>query len=537
MKNMRSVWRQFKFKATLATVVLLVCASLLINAQIAVSQTVNNPGQGARPFTVNGHTWPSREAFIESGARCATEKVDEATAAGIQEELKRFRKNQSELLGADSVERGAGSVTIKVYFHVINRGAGLANGDVPEAMLDAQMNVLNDAYRGATSGANTPFRFVKAGVTRTTNPGWFTMAKGSAAEREAKSALHVGGPDALNFYTTNGGGYLGWATFPWSYADNPRDDGVVCLFSSLPGGSSTPFNLGDTATHEVGHWLGLLHTFQGGCDVLNDYVDDTPAEASPADGCPGNRDSCAGDPGVDPIDNFMDYTDDSCMNKFTFGQSVRMDLLHNLYRTRPALAAALTGTPVIAQCADGRLEMFLVGNNGALYHKWQTTWGGGWSNWYSHGVRGGGFTGAPLAQASADGRLELFVIANDGALYHKWQLAPCGVWSDWYSHGAPGGGFASLPAMRSNAERRLELFIAGRDGALYHKWQWWPSGGWSEWLSHGAQGGGFTSMPTMNINTHGRLEVFATAKDGALYHKWQVAPGGGWSNWFSHGTP
>ncbi len=535
---MRSIWQQRKSQATLATIILLACVSLLINSHVAASQSANHQGQVPAPFTINGHAWPNQEAFINSGARCATEQVDVATANRTQEELERFQARQREALGSEPLERAAGSVTIKVYFHIINRGAGLANGDVPEAMLDAQIKVLNDSYSGATGGANTPFRFVKAGVTRTTNPAWFAMTRGAAAEREAKSALHVGGPDALNFYTANpGGGLLGWATFPVDYSSNPNNDGVVCLFSSLPGGTAAPFNAGDTGTHEVGHWLGLYHTFQGGCDALNDYVDDTPAEASPACGCPGNRDSCPGDPGVDPINNFMDYTDDSCMHKFTFGQSVRMDLLHNLYRTKPALAAALTGTPVVAQCADGRLDTFLVGSNGALYHKWQTTWGGGWSNWYSHGIRGGGFTGAPVVQASADGRLEMFIIANDGALYHKWQLAPCGGWSDWYLHGAPGGGVASLPAMRINAERRLELFVVGKDGALYHKWQAWPGGGWSDWSSHGAQGGGFTSTPTMNINTHGRIEVFATAKDGALYHKWQVAPGGGWSDWFSHGAP
>ncbi|WP_163863526.1 zinc metalloprotease [Myxococcus eversor] len=222
--------------------------------------------------------------------------------------------------------RAVGSVTVPTYFHVINKGTGIANGDIPDSQITAQMNVLNAAY------ANTPFRFVLQGTDRTTNAKWFALKDGSANEKAMKKALRKGGPESLNVYTANlSGGLLGWATFPTSYTSQPKQDGVVILFSSVPGGSAAPYNEGDTGTHEVGHWLGLYHTFQGGCTGAGDSVSDTPAEASPAYGCPTGRNTCSST-GNDPITNFMDYTDDNCMNTFTAGQSARADQLTATYR-------------------------------------------------------------------------------------------------------------------------------------------------------------------------------------------------------------
>jgi hypothetical protein len=219
--------------------------------------------------------------------------------------------------------------TIPVWVHVINKGAGFANGDVPDAMIRAQIRVLDDSFSGATGGAGTGFDFQLAGVTRTTNQLWFeSMATNVEVELEAKRALKHGGPGTLNLYTVDGGPYLGFAYFPNIVTDPAFAvlDGVVLDWRSLPGGTFAIYSEGDTAPHEVGHWLALYHTFEGKCSGKNDFVADTPAEFAPAFFCPTGRDTCSGasKPGLDPIFNFMDYTQDSCMFMFTAGQVDRM---------------------------------------------------------------------------------------------------------------------------------------------------------------------------------------------------------------------
>ena len=274
-------------------------------------------------------TTSSPQPTSNQGRSCGTAAPDPARLAEIESSFSRFKQSRGS-------KKAAGTIVIPVYFHVINKGSGIENGDVPDRMLRGQINVLNDSFSGATGGAATPFSFELAGITRTTNADWFEMGIQSIQERQAKAALRQGGPEALNIYTTNGGGYLGWATFPSSYSSQPTQDGVVVLYSSLPGGSLFPYNEGDTGTHEVGHWLGLYHTFQNGCSTNNDYVDDTAAEAAPAFGCPVGRDTCTRDryPGVDPVFNFMDYTDDPCMFEFTAGQSGRMEGMYAQYRAQ-----------------------------------------------------------------------------------------------------------------------------------------------------------------------------------------------------------
>jgi len=226
---------------------------------------------------------------------------------------------------------GTFAAVIPVYWHVIASGTALSQGYVPDSQITSSISAMNTHYAG--SGIS----FTLAGTDRTINSSWFTTAGPSNSQQTAmKNQLRQGGANALNVYTVGfqsgaGAGLLGYATFPSSYSGAPKDDGVVILYSSVPGGTTSNYNQGKTLTHEVGHWAGLYHTFQGGCASPGDYVDDTPPESTATSGCPASKDTCSGG-GVDPIHNYMDYSTDPCMTEFTTGQFARMKSQMNTYR-------------------------------------------------------------------------------------------------------------------------------------------------------------------------------------------------------------
>jgi hypothetical protein len=275
---------------------------------------------------INDSAWGNANGNA-SFKRCGTREPTDAEMAKVQHDLGKGGKPPAG--GGGGSVGGGGPVPeaapghVNVVFNVITAGA---TGRLSSDEITAQMNVLNAAYAG------TGYTFDLYKTTYTDNSTWFNGCHRSNVESSMKTALHAGTAQTLNLYSCNlGQGLLGYATFPSDYATSPSRDGVVFLYSSIPGGSAAPYNEGDTVTHEVGHWMGLYHTFQGGCTGEGDYVSDTPSEASPAYGCPVNRDTCSG-PGLDPTENFMDYTDDGCMDTFTDGQDGRMQTAWTTYR-------------------------------------------------------------------------------------------------------------------------------------------------------------------------------------------------------------
>jgi hypothetical protein len=294
----------------------LTLASLTIPGTAAGSTTVVSAPRaaGAECFTPQNAATRSKDGHADD--------LNPAEAAAIEADMK--SRVAAKSLSANGVTSVAAATSIPVYVHVITSGS---TGSLPAATISQQISVLNSAY--GSSG----FSFSLAGTDYTNNSSWYNgITDGSTAERQMKTALHKGSKNALNLYTASlGANLLGWATFPWSYTSAPTMDGVVILDESFPGRSATNYNQGDTATHEIGHWLGLYHTFQGGCSGSGDYVSDTPAEATATSGCPANKNTCSA-AGADPIHNFMDYSYDPCMTEFTAGQNTRMQSAWTSYR-------------------------------------------------------------------------------------------------------------------------------------------------------------------------------------------------------------
>jgi hypothetical protein len=229
-------------------------------------------------------------------------------------------------------------ITVDAVFHIVAKeeSKDAVSNDMPADQLD----VLNEAY----SPYGITFDLIN--VTWNTNDSWAVGAGG--ADLEMKKSLRQGTYRTLNIYfqTDLAGGVLGRCTLPSSLGGNGKNvlptiyanDGCNVNANTMPDGAMDGFNKGKTAVHETGHWLGLLHTFEGNsCAGPGDYIDDTPQEAQSTDGCPTSppKSTCPDQPGPDkndPIHNYMDYSIDDCYEGFTPKQRERMVSMWTLYR-------------------------------------------------------------------------------------------------------------------------------------------------------------------------------------------------------------
>ena len=239
-----------------------------------------------------------------------------------------------------------GIKTIPVVVHVIYR---TANENISDAQILSQIDILNKDFRKLnTDWTNTPAPFINsvadcgvqfclAQVDPNGNPTTGIVRVPTTVTtftaNDAVKYTAQGGDDAwdrnkyLNIWVCNMMGYLGYASFPGSPA---AVDGVVVQHSAFGTGGNTmwPYNLGRTATHEIGHWMNLFHIWGDdgtGC-LGSDRVDDTPNQAGYNSACPTYpKVSCNNGPNGDMFMNFMDYTNDACMYMFTAGQKLRID--------------------------------------------------------------------------------------------------------------------------------------------------------------------------------------------------------------------
>ena len=270
-------------------------------------------------YNIGGHDYDDFESF---GRRCGCSRPSYVQRKQIDAKMREFRNANA------AFRSTAGKIQIPIQFVHLTDGA---TGTVNAQQRADQVAVLNTAY----NAHDIIFTYKEDEVKVVDNAEWFQMGHDSAAERAAKTALQVDPETTLNFYTTNGGGLLGWATFPSDLEGDPALDGVVVLYASLPDIGVPPYNLGQTATHEVGHWLGLYHTFQGSCSATGDHVGDTVAHSGPNYGKPEvglRHNACKADEAA-PVQNFMNYVDDDWMDRFTDNQVARMRDMVGAFRS------------------------------------------------------------------------------------------------------------------------------------------------------------------------------------------------------------
>lgn len=264
-----------------------------------------------------------------------------------------------------------GVIVIPVVVHVLHNGEAIGTGlNISDAQINSQIAILNQDFRRLNADRiNTPQAFVgiasdpviefrlactdpdgnlTSGVTRTqtTIAAFNPRPNGFIDEQAGRIKFtSLGGRDSwptnryLNIWVCNlVGTLLGYAQFPADYPARPNTDGVVCsaftfgnqglvnqqLNNPFWNNGTNPFNTGRTATHEIGHWLDLRHIW-GDANCGNDFCNDTPIQATSSNGCPAFPiQSCNNGPNGNMFMNYMDYSDDACMNLFTTDQRIRM---------------------------------------------------------------------------------------------------------------------------------------------------------------------------------------------------------------------
>jgi hypothetical protein len=198
-----------------------------------------------------------------------------------------------------------------------------------------------------------------------------------------------------------------------------------------------------------------------------------------------------------------------------------------LFGSRLPIGIELQGDPAMIVSHDGRLEVYALGSDRAIWHAWQTTPNGAWSGWDS---LGGNCTSSPTIGINDDGRLEVFVRWEDGTLHRNWQRVPgWGVsWAGWHRTGHLQ--LAGAPSVATNADGRLEVFARGGDGQLHHTAQTRDLfNPWTAWMNPGGVITGDPACTEFDVGGRRRIVVFAAGMDGRLFHAWQTAPNNGWA--------
>ncbi len=283
----------------------------------------------------------------------------------------------------------AAIITIPVIVHVVHNGDAVgSNENITAAQVYSQIDVLNQDFRRLNADTvNTPvgFRPVAADVEiefclALRSPTGQTLVEPGIdrVQRSEATWPNTGDIDAVlkpatvwdpnqyfNIWVVNfgGNGLLGYAQFPEGSglagmpggAQTANSDGIVCLYNAFgrTGNVTSPYNRGRTTSHEVGHWLGLRHIWgDGGCGV-DDFCNDTPDHDAENRGCTTGSVSCGT---TEMVQNYMDYTNDACMNIFTRDQKTRMQTVMSVSPRRQQLRNSTVCTPLIQVTLNGQVR-------------------------------------------------------------------------------------------------------------------------------------------------------------------------------------
>ena len=466
----------------------------------------------------------------------------------------------------------AGITTVPVVVHVVYSSASPEQNLTIE-QIRSQIEVLNRDFRrlnpdtatvpsvfqGSVADARVEFALAAIdpdgnatdGVTRTQtaslsfadDDGIKTAASGGADPWPADRYLNMWTAPRL---TSPQGDLLGYAQFPGGPV---ATDGVVILHSAFGtvGTSAVPFNLGRTATHEIGHWLNLFHIWGddgSGCSG-SDMVDDTPNQGGPNFGVPAFPHlSCSNAPNGDMFMNYMDYVDDAAMFMFTPGQVDRIQATLDVERsgigsTRTVLTSprlpALAEVTAVSRSTD-KLDVFVTDRDGAiLTAAWEPAFADWWHGWWS--LNGGrAASGAPVhGVARSTDKLDVFVIGTDNRVYTAaWESAFTDWWHGWWQlNGGVAAPGAHVTVVSRNTDK-LDAFVVGTDGRIYTAaWEpgftdwwhgWWPIGD-----LRAPQGARVTAVS----RSADKLDIFVTDINGVTCTAaWEPSFSDGWHGWW-----
>lgn len=284
-------------------------------------------------------------------------------------------------------------ITIPVVVHVIHNGQTEGTApNISDTQVISQITVLNQdfgkvfgtpGYNSNSVGVDTQIQFVLAKQDPNGNPTngidrrSFCQESWSTTDIESilKPATIWDPTQYLNLWSVQftDNTLLGYAQFPdasdllgiGELGGLANTDGVVAKYDAFGSGTgnnfllNAPYNKGRTMTHEIGHWLGLIHIWGDGsnCFSNTDHCDDTPVAKEANYGCPTGTNSCGSKPGNDMIENYMDYTDDSCMNIFTIKQKVRMDAVMTYSPRRSSLKTSTKGVAISLYANDAEVKL------------------------------------------------------------------------------------------------------------------------------------------------------------------------------------